>query len=33
VKDIDAVIRADAAENGQILLRAGKKRYFRIMVS
>ena len=32
VTDIDAVIRADAAENGAILLRAGKKRYFRIIV-
>jgi tyrosyl-tRNA synthetase len=32
VTDIDATIHADAAENGQILLRAGKKRYFRIVV-
>jgi tyrosyl-tRNA synthetase len=32
VTDIDAVIRADAAEDGTILLRAGKKRYFRIVV-
>jgi tyrosyl-tRNA synthetase len=32
VTDIDAVIHADVAEKGQILLRAGKKRYFRIVV-
>jgi tyrosyl-tRNA synthetase len=32
VADIDAVIRADSAEDGTILLRAGKKRYFRIIV-
>jgi tyrosyl-tRNA synthetase len=32
VKDVDAVVRADTAEDGQILLRAGKKRYFRIIV-
>jgi tyrosyl-tRNA synthetase len=32
VTDIDAVIRADAAEDGTILLRAGKKRYFRVIV-
>ncbi len=28
VTDIDAVIGADAAEEGSILLRAGKKRYY-----
>jgi tyrosyl-tRNA synthetase len=33
VTDIDAVIGADAAEEGIILLRAGKKRYFRIRVT
>ncbi|HEY9594297.1 MAG TPA: tyrosine--tRNA ligase [Spirochaetia bacterium] len=32
VTDIEAVVKADAAENGAILLRAGKKRYFRIIV-
>jgi tyrosyl-tRNA synthetase len=33
VTDVDAVISDDAAEDGVILLRAGKKRYFRIMLS
>ncbi len=33
VTDIDATITADDAEDGVILLRAGKKRYFRIIVS
>jgi tyrosyl-tRNA synthetase len=33
VTDIDAIIRADAAEDGAILLRAGKKRYFRVIPS
>ena len=33
VTDIDARISADAAEDGVILLRAGKKRYFRIILS
>jgi tyrosyl-tRNA synthetase len=32
VTDINAVVSADAAENGVILLRAGKKRYFRVML-
>ena len=32
VTDIDAVIRADAVEDGVVLLRAGKKRYFRVIV-
>ena len=32
VTDFNAVITADAAENGAILLRAGKKRYFRIIL-
>jgi len=32
VTDIEAVIRDDAAENGSLLLRAGKKRYFRIIL-
>jgi tyrosyl-tRNA synthetase len=33
VTDISAVISADAAENGVLLLRAGKKRYFRIILA
>ena len=33
VTDINAVISADAAENGVLLLRAGKKRYFRIILA
>ncbi len=33
VTDIDAVVTLDAVEAGAILLRAGKKRYFRITVS
>jgi tyrosyl-tRNA synthetase len=33
VTDINAVVGADSAENGVILLRAGKKRYFRVMLS
>lgn len=32
VSDIDAVIRADAVQDGVVLLRAGKKRYFRVIV-
>jgi tyrosyl-tRNA synthetase len=32
VTDINAVITADAAEDGVLLLRAGKKRYFRIIL-
>jgi tyrosyl-tRNA synthetase len=32
VKDINALVTLDAAESGTILLRAGKKRYFRIVV-
>jgi tyrosyl-tRNA synthetase len=32
VADLDEVIGADAVENGIILLRAGKKRYFRVIV-
>ncbi|OPY93199.1 MAG: Tyrosine--tRNA ligase [Syntrophaceae bacterium PtaU1.Bin231] len=32
VTDIDAVIRPDALEDGALLLRAGKKRYFRVIV-
>ncbi len=32
VTDIDAVVRADAIEDGSLLLRAGKKRYFRVIV-
>ena len=31
--DINAVIRSDAAEDGSLLLRAGKKRYFRIVIT
>lgn len=33
VTDINAVVSADAAEEGVILLRAGKKRYFRVVLS
>jgi tyrosyl-tRNA synthetase len=33
VTDVEAVISENAAEDGVILLRAGKKRYFRIMLS
>lgn len=33
VTDINAVVSAEAAEDGVILLRAGKKRYFRIILS
>ena len=33
VTDINAVVSADAAEDGVILLRAGKKRYFRVVLS
>ena len=33
ITDINALVSADAAEEGTILLRAGKKRYFRIVVS
>jgi len=33
VTDIDAVISADSAEDGVILLRAGKKRYHRIILA
>jgi tyrosyl-tRNA synthetase len=33
VTDIDATVGPDAAEGGAILLRAGKKRYFRVLVS
>jgi tyrosyl-tRNA synthetase len=32
VTDIDAEITADMAEDGALLLRAGKKRYFRVVV-
>lgn len=32
IKDIDAVIGADAVEDGEIMLKAGKKRYFRVVV-
>ena len=32
IKDIDAMIGADSVENGEILLKAGKKRYFRVVV-
>jgi tyrosyl-tRNA synthetase len=32
VTDIEAVVRADAVEDGAVLLRAGKKRYFRVIV-
>jgi tyrosyl-tRNA synthetase len=32
VTDIDAVISADSIEDGSLLLRAGKKRYFRVIV-
>jgi len=32
VTDVNAVVSADAAEDGVILLRAGKKRYFRVLV-
>ena len=33
VTDIDELIGADAVENGIILLRAGKKRYFRVVMT
>ncbi len=33
ITDIDARVTAEAAENGVILLRAGKKRYFRIVLA
>ena len=33
VTDIDALVTEADAENGTILLRAGKKRYFRIIVA
>jgi tyrosyl-tRNA synthetase len=33
VTDINAVVSVDAAEDGVILLRAGKKRYFRVVLS
>ncbi|HUI71876.1 MAG TPA: tyrosine--tRNA ligase [Spirochaetia bacterium] len=33
VTDINATVSADAAEDGVILLRAGKKRYFRVVLS
>ncbi len=33
VTDINAVVSADSAEDGVILLRAGKKRYFRVVLS
>jgi tyrosyl-tRNA synthetase len=33
VTDIDALVTEADAENGAILLRAGKKRYFRIIVA
>ena len=33
ITDVNALVSADAAEDGTILLRAGKKRYFRIVVS
>jgi hypothetical protein len=33
VTDIDAVVTQADVEGGVILLRAGKKRYFRIIVS
>jgi tyrosyl-tRNA synthetase len=33
VTDIETKISSEAAENGVILLRAGKKRYFRIILS
>ena len=33
VTDINAVVSADSAEDGVILLRAGKKRYFRVLLS
>jgi tyrosyl-tRNA synthetase len=32
VTDIEAVVRDDAVEDGSLLLRAGKKRYFRVIV-
>jgi hypothetical protein len=32
VTDIEAVITAESAEEGALLLRAGKKRYFRILL-
>ena len=32
VTDLDAVIGADNVEDGAVLLRAGKKRYFRVIV-
>ena len=33
VTDIEALVTEADAENGVILLRAGKKRYFRIIVA
>jgi tyrosyl-tRNA synthetase len=33
VIDVNAVVSADSAEDGVILLRAGKKRYFRVILS
>ena len=33
VTDIDALVKLDSVEAGAILLRAGKKRYFRVLVS
>ena len=32
ITDIDAVIGADSVDDGEILLKAGKKRYFRVIV-
>jgi tyrosyl-tRNA synthetase len=32
IKDIDAVVGSDAVIDGEILLKAGKKRYFRVVV-
>ena len=32
ITDIDAVIGSDSVEDGEILLKAGKKRYFRVVV-
>ena len=32
ITDIEAVIHADSIEDGALLLRAGKKRYFRVIV-
>ncbi len=33
IRDIETVVGEEYIENGQILLRAGKKRYFRVLVS